>query len=135
MGFIDKCSHTTTSLQEMLVEYAFGRYDIEKCKVLFDALFVSAELMVIQSVPPTSPNNLPQKLTARAALMPLFVLADNDKCPNFIDFCKDVTSKHESTRLAFLMLDQYFNSEHGTVEILSNEKAAKAQSMLSEILA
>ena len=135
MGFVEKCNVTVTSLQEMLVEYAFGRYDAEKCKVLFDALFVAAELMVIQSVPPTSPNNLPKQLTARAALIPLFNFADQEQCSNFLDFCKDLNSKNTSIKSAFLMLDEYFKSEYGTVEILSDEKAAKAQSMLSEILA
>ena len=42
----------------MLVEYSFGKYELAVVDKLFDALFVSAKLMVLQSVSPRSPKDL-----------------------------------------------------------------------------
>ena len=75
MSFVEKCSSTVDSLQAMLVEYSFGKYKLAVVDKLFDALFVSAKLMVLQSVSPKSPKDLLSQLQARASLLPFLILA------------------------------------------------------------
>ena len=80
MSFVEKCSSTVDSLQAMLVEYSFGKYELAVVDKLFDALFVSAKLMVLQSVSPRSPKDLLSQLQARASLLPLLILAVKEDC-------------------------------------------------------
>ena len=117
----------------MLVEYSFGKYELAVVDKLFDALFVSAKLMVLQSVSPRSPKDLLSQLQARASLLPLLILAVKEGCDGIVELCSEACKSSNETNAMFIALDDYFSSKHGTVELLSDEDAAKAQSILNRI--
>ena len=133
MSFVEKCSSTVDSLQAMLVEYSFGKYELAVVDKLFDALFVSAKLMVLQSVSPRSPKDLLCQLQARASLLPLLILAVKEDCDGIVELCSEACKSSNEINAMFIALDDYFSSKHGTVELLSDEDAAKAQSILNRI--
>mgnify|MGYP000076391513 FL=1 len=133
MSFVEKCSSTVESLQAMLVEYSFGKYELAVVDKLFDALFVSAKLMVLQSVSPRSPKDLLSQLQARASLLPLLILAIKEDCDGIVELCSEACKSSNETNAMFIALDDYFSSKHGTVELLGDEDAAKAQSILNRI--
>ena len=133
MSFVEKCSSTVDSLQAMLVEYSYGKYELAVVDKLFDALFVSARLMVLQSVSPRSPKDLLSQLQARASLLPLLILAVKEDCDGIVELCSEACKSSNETNEMFIALDDYFSSKHGTVELLGDEYAAKAQSLLSKI--
>ena len=133
MSFVEKCSSTVDSLQAMLVEYSFGKYELAVVDKLFDALFVSAKLMVLQSVSPRSPKDLLSQLQARASLLPLLILAVKEDCDGIVELCSEACKSSNETNAMFIALDDYFSSKHGTVELLGDEDAAKAQSILNRI--
>lgn len=133
MSFVEKCSSTVESLQAMLVEYSTGKYELAVVDKLFDALFVSAKLMVLQSVSPRSPKDLLNQLQARASLLPLLILAVQEDCDGIVELCSEACKSSNETNEMFIALDDYFSSKHGIVELLGDESAAKAQSLLAKI--
>ena len=133
MSFVEKCSSTVDSLQAMLVEYSFGKYKLAVVDKLFDALFVSAKLMVLQSVSPKSPKDLLSQLQARASLLPFLILAVKQDCDGIVELCSEACKSSNETNAMFIALDDYFSSKHGTVELLGDEDVAKAQSILNRI--
>ena len=133
MSFVEKCSSTVESLQAMLVEYSFGKYELAVVDKLFDALFASARLMVLQSVSPRSPDELLSQLQARASLLPLLIQAVKEDCDSIVELCSEACKSSSETNKMFIALDSYLSSKHGTVELLGDEYAAKAQSLLSKI--
>ena len=133
MSFVDKCSSTVESLQAMIVEYSFGKYELAVVDKLFDALFASARLMVLQSVSPRSPDELLSQLQARASLLPLLIQAVKEDCDSIVELCSEGCKSSSETNKMFIALDSYLSSKHGTVELLGDEYAAKAQSLLSKI--
>ena len=133
MSFVEKCRSTVESLQAMLVEYSFGKYELAVVNKLFDALFASAKLMVLQSVSPRSPEDLLIQLQARASLLPMLIIAVKEDCDGIIELCSEACKSSSETNEMFLALDGYLSSKHGTVELLGDEYAAKAQSLLAKI--
>ena len=133
MAFIERCSTTVESIQAMLVEYAFGKYDLSVVDKLFDALFASADLMVKQTISPNNSEELLQRLQARAALLPLLIMAEKEDCDGIEDLCREACKSSNATSDMFQALDNYLGSEHGTLELLRDEYAAKAQSLLNKI--
>ena len=133
MSFVEKCSSTVESLQAMLVEYSIGKYELAVVDKLFDAMFVSAKLMVLQSVSPRSPKDLLNQLQARASLLPLLILAVQEDCDGIVELCSEACKSSNETNEMFITLDDYFSSKYGIVELLGNEDAVKAQSLLNKI--
>jgi len=133
MAFVERCNSTVESIQAMLVEYAFGKYEVSVVDKLFDALFVSADLMVKSSVSPSNPKEFLMQLQARAALLPMLIMANKEDCDGIITLCIEASESSSSTKKMFIALDSYFSSKHGTVELLGDEDAVKAQSLLNKI--
>ena len=132
MAFIEKCSSTVESLQAIIVEYSFGKYELADVNKLFEALFVSAKLLVWESVGPCE-KDLRSQLQARASLLPLLILAVKEECDSIVELCSEACKSSSETNEMFIALDSYLSSKHGTVELLGDEYAAKAQSLLSKI--
>ena len=89
--------------------------------------------MVLQSVSPRSPDELLSQLQARASLLPLLILAVKEDCDSIVELCSEACKSSSETNEMFIALDSYLSSKHGTVELLGDEYAAKAQSLLSKI--
>ena len=132
MAFIEKCSSTVESLQAIIVEYSFGKYELADVNKLFEALFVSAKLLVWESVGPCE-KDLRSQLQARASLLPLLILAVKKDCDGIVELCSEACKSSSEINEMFITLDDYFSSKLGTVELLSDEDAAKAQSLLNKI--
>ena len=100
---------------------------------LFDALFASADLMVKQTISPNNSEEFLQRLQARAALLPLLIMAEKEECEGIEELCSEACKSSNATNEMFLALDNYLGGEHRTIGLLHDEYAAKAQSLLNKI--
>lgn len=131
---IDESAAAVSSLQELLVQYAFVKTpDIDVANNFFNALFDAANIVVSASVSPRNSEDLLEQLQARSALLPMLKLAYSKDCEGIVDMTQKAKTESVLLNNKLIALNSYFNSTMG-VDELNVKDVRSAHSVFMKIM-
>ena len=131
---IDESAAAVSSLQELLVQYAFVKTpDIDVANNFFNALFDAANIVVSASVSPRNSEDLLEQLQARSALLPMLKLAYSKDCEGIVDMTQNAKTESVLLNNKLIALNSYFNSTMG-VDELNVKDVRSAHSVFMKIM-